>query len=153
MGLAISSVDHTKTFMFLGVSTLVNFKRVCVGQTGSSMDYFLSSLLFTQAPHSPIHPLCVFQKKSAASIFHLCFVPHVYIWLARSLAAPRHLFLRLNSKPFLNPLVTTFVAGRPNCELGRLQTEVRKCGLPSRRLLALHFICISQILENVSLDL
>ena len=91
-----------------GRSILFNIKR---GSDGSSMDYFLSSLLFT--PPLP-HSLCVFQKNSAASIFHLCLCAR--FTYGSLVPSARHLFPP-NSKPFLSSLVTRS-SRRPKCWTG-----------------------------------
>ena len=120
----IQELNNTNTFLFLGDQYQSTWWGLWV-RRGSSMDYFLSSLLFTKHP-SP--PLCVSQKNLAASIFHLCLCARFTYGHGppcRSDFGPRQLF-RLSSKPFLNPLVTTFVAGpAPNFEQLGQQTEDR----------------------------
>ena len=83
--------------------------------------------------YAPTPPLSVcFSKELGCVHFSPLPLCPVYIRPLVPLSAPDS-FFSLDLKPFLNPLVTTFVAGPPNFELGQ------KTGgwLPSRRLLAL----------------
>lgn len=95
----------TKTVLSLGNHWQFTSKGEC-GSDSTTMDYFLSCLLFAFCP-----PCVFFKRTRLGPFFTFAFVPcPVYIWLARCLSL-RQVFWP-NWKPFLSPLVTgSFVLG------------------------------------------